>query len=165
MPVTDVAKDPAALTLTLTSEWDAPVSQVWQVWADPRKLERWWGPPTFPATVTEHDLRPGGRVAYYMTGPEGDQYHGWWSVLTVDAESRLEAEDGFADTDGKPDPSMPTTRFTVTFSELPNSRTRMVLQTRFPSREAMEQLETMGMEEGMTSAMAQIEGVLADAAA
>jgi len=165
MPVTEVVKDHAALTLTLTSEWDAPVSQVWQVWSDPRKLERWWGPPSFPATVTEHDLRPGGKVAYYMTGPEGDQYHGWWSVLAVEEASRLEVEDGFADRDGNPDTSMPTMYFTATFTELAGGRTRMVVETRFPSREAMEQLETMGMEEGMTTAMAQIDGILAQVGA
>lgn len=55
-----------------------------QLWADPRKLERWWGPPTYPATVVEHDLRAGGKVAYLMTSPEGEQHHGWWKVLEVD---------------------------------------------------------------------------------
>ena len=49
-----------------------PIARVWALWADPRKLERWWGPPTFPATVLEHDLRPGGKVSYYMTSPEGE---------------------------------------------------------------------------------------------
>jgi hypothetical protein len=71
MTVTDVRKDPAALTMTVASEWDAPIARVWQLWADPRKLERWWGPPTYPATVVEHDLRPGGKVSYFMTSPRG----------------------------------------------------------------------------------------------
>ena len=62
MTVTAVSKDPAALTMTLTAEFDASPERVWQLWADPRQLERWWGPPSYPATVTSHDLRPGGRV-------------------------------------------------------------------------------------------------------
>ena len=102
MTVTDIHKDPTALTMTVASEWDAPIARVWQLWADPRKLERWWGPPTFPATVVEHDLRPGGKVSYFMTSPEGEQYHGWWKVVAVDEPHRLELEDGFADTDGQP---------------------------------------------------------------
>ena len=73
MTVTSVHKDPEALTMTITAEFDAPVEQVWQMWADPRQLERWWGPPTYPATVVDHDLTPGGRVTYFMTGPEGDK--------------------------------------------------------------------------------------------
>ncbi len=49
---------PSARTMTLEAEFDASPERVWQLWADPRQLERWWGPPTYPATVTTHDLRP-----------------------------------------------------------------------------------------------------------
>ena len=70
MTVTAVHKDPDALTMTLTAEFDASPERVWQLWADPRQLERWWGPPIYPATFTRHDLAPGSRVEYHMTGPE-----------------------------------------------------------------------------------------------
>ena len=64
MTVIAVHRDSVALTLTIVSEFDAPVERVWQVWADPRQLERWWGPPNYPATVVDHDLTIGGRVTY-----------------------------------------------------------------------------------------------------
>ena len=51
MTVTSLDKDLDSLTLTLIADFDAPIERVWELWADPRKLERWWGPPTFPATV------------------------------------------------------------------------------------------------------------------
>ena len=70
MTVISVVKDADARTMTITARFDAPIGRVWQVWSDPRQLERWWGPPRYPATVTEHDLAPGGTVAYAMTGPE-----------------------------------------------------------------------------------------------
>jgi uncharacterized protein YndB with AHSA1/START domain len=163
MTVTDVRKDPLVLTMTVASEWDAPIARVWQLWADPRKLERWWGPPTFPATVVEHDLRPGGTVRYFMTGPEGEQHHGYWKVVAVEEPWHLGVEDGFADSDGNPNDKMPTTQFTVTFLELPTGSTRMVIETRFPSREAMDQMIEMGMEEGVAAALSQIDGILAAA--
>ena len=75
MTVLAVERDPVALTFTIVSEFDAPAERVWQVWADPRQLERWWGPPTYPATVVDHDLTPGGWVTYSMTGPDGEKYH------------------------------------------------------------------------------------------
>jgi uncharacterized protein YndB with AHSA1/START domain len=159
--VTDISKDATALTMTVTSEWDAPIARVWQLWADPRKLERWWGPPTFPATVVDHELRPGGKVSYFMTSPEGERHHGWWTVVAVDEPNRLELVDGFADTDGRPDDAMPTTVSTVTLAELPGGATRMLIETRFPSREAMEQMIAMGMEDGLAAAMGQIDAVLA----
>jgi uncharacterized protein YndB with AHSA1/START domain len=161
MTVTDVHKDPTALTMTLTSEWPAPIARVWQLWADPRKLERWWGPPTYPATVVEHDMRPGGKVSYFMTSPEGDKYHGYWSIVAVEAPHHLGFEDGFANDDGTPNDTMPISHATVTLAELPGGATRMVIETRFPSREAMDQLIEMGMDEGMRAAMGQIDAILA----
>src|SRR6478609_2440140 len=66
-----VQKHAEALTMKITSEYDAPVERCWQLWADPRQLERWWGPPTYPATFVDHELSTGGGATYYMTGPEG----------------------------------------------------------------------------------------------
>ena len=60
MTVIDVVKDTEALTLTLTAEFAAAPERVWQVWADPRQLEQWWGPPTWPATFVDHDFVVGG---------------------------------------------------------------------------------------------------------
>src|SRR5688572_10990770 len=102
MPLTSVRKDPDAMTMTVAAEFDAPVERVWELWADPRQLERWWGPPTYPATVVDHDLNVGGRVNYFMTGPDGDTSAGWWRILAVEAPRRLEFEDGFADEAGEP---------------------------------------------------------------
>ena len=76
MTVTSVVKDPEALTLVISAEFDASPERVWELWADPRQLERWWGPPSWPATFTAHDLAPGSRVEYHMTGPTGDEAHG-----------------------------------------------------------------------------------------
>lgn len=163
MPVTQIQKDPSALTLTLTADLSAPVERAWQLLADPRQLERWWGPPTYPATVVEHDLTPGGQVAYYMTGPEGEQPRGWWRVLSVDPPRSLEVEDGFADAEGNPNPDMPsmTIRFTL---EEASGGSRLTTVTTFPSQEAMEELLAMGMEEGIRAAAGQIDDVLAEAA-
>ena len=160
MTVTDVHKDLDALTLTVTAQFDVPIDRVWQLWDNPRQLERWWGPPTYPATVVDHDLTPGGRVSYFMTGPQGEQIHGWWHVLTVDAPSRLEFDDGFADKAGDPDPNMPIMRFRVALSELASGGTRMTVETTFSSHEDMDQIMSMGMEEGMRAAMSQIDAIL-----
>lgn len=162
MTVTNVEKDPVTLTMTITSRFDAPPEQVWQVWADPRKLERWWGPPTYPATVTDHDLSPGGRVGYFMTGPEGEKHRGLWHVLAVDPPHRLEFEDVFADSDGNPDPALPVNTTTVDIGPEGGAGggTLMVIRSVFPTLDAMQQLVEMGMEEGVTAALGQIEALL-----
>jgi uncharacterized protein YndB with AHSA1/START domain len=160
MTVTNVHKDTEAMTMSITAEFDAPIEPVWQMWENPRQLERWWGPPTYPATVVSHDLTPGGKVDYYMTGPEGDQPRGWWRVIEVDAPRRLRFEDGFADEEGNPNPDMPTTFIEVTLDEQADGGTRMTIESTFPSVEAMEQMVAMGMEEGITLAVGQIDDLL-----
>jgi uncharacterized protein YndB with AHSA1/START domain len=161
MSVTSVDRDLEGLTLTLVADFDGiPVEQVWELWADPRQLERWWGPPTYPATVEEHDLAPGGTVTYYMTSPEGERHRGWWRITSVDAPRSLAFEDGFADAEGTPSAEMPTTTVNVTLAEREGG-TRMQLSSRFASREGMEQLLGMGMEEGLRASVGQMDDVLA----
>jgi len=162
MTVTEVRKDPHNLSLTVDTEFDASPERVWQLWSDPRQLERWWGPPTYPATFTKHDLTPGGRVEYHMTGPEGDEPRGYWEVQEVDPPHLLTVSDGFANEDGSPNSEMPTTEMRVTIEEIDAGRTRMSIKSVFPSTEAMEQLVTMGMEQGLSEALGQIEAVLAE---
>ncbi len=159
MPVTAVVKDPDNLTLTLTAEFGAPVDRVWQVWADPRQLERWWGPPTFPATVVDHDISVGGAVSYFMTSPEGDKYNGWWRVRAADAPHRLEFEEGFADGAGNPNPDMPVTIMRITLTARDGGGTRMEVISTFPDQQAMERLMSMGMDEGVRASVSQIDAL------
>jgi uncharacterized protein YndB with AHSA1/START domain len=160
MSVTAIDKDLEALTLTVTAEYDVTADRAWQLWADPRQLERWWGPPVYPATVEEHDLRPGGKVTYFMTGPTGDTPHGYWDVVEVSAPRLLVVQDGFAADDGTPIEGMPATRMQLDIADRDGGVTVTVTST-FASLEALEQLIGMGMEEGLRQAMGQIDAILA----
>ena len=164
MTVTAFRKNPDALTMTITAEFDASPKRVWQLWADPRQLERWWGPPTYPATFTEHDLTPGSRVAYHMTGPAGDQPRGWWEVVGADVPRSLVFRDGFANDDGSPNPDLPVTTVRVNIEDIGGGRTRMSIESLFPSTKAMERVLAMGAEEGLTQAVGQIDAILAEEA-
>ena len=161
MTVTAVRKDLQARKVTVEAEFDASPERVWQLWADPRQLERWWGPPTYPATVDVHDLRPGGRVEYHMTGPEGDRHRGFWEVDEVQAPHRLVFRDGFANEDGTANTEPPMTTVRVTIQEIGGGKTGMSIESEFPTVEAMKQLMG-GVEEGLTEAVGQIEAILAE---
>jgi len=162
MTVTAVRKDPQALTMTIEAEFDASPERVWQLWADPRQLERWWGPPTYPALFTKHGLVPGGRTEYHMTGPKGDQHHGYWDVIAVEAPHRLVLRGGVANADGTPDTDLPLTTARVRIEEIGQGRTRMSIESSFQSTEAMEQVLAMGTLEGQTQAVGQIDAILAE---
>jgi uncharacterized protein YndB with AHSA1/START domain len=84
MPITSVSSDPTALTLTVVAVYPVSVERLWEAYIDPRQLERFWGPVDYPATFTRHDMAVGGLSHYYMTGPNGDQHHGWWRCLRIE---------------------------------------------------------------------------------
>lgn len=159
MTVVSSTKDPTELTLTVVAEFDATPSRVWTVWQDPRKLERWWGPPTFPATFTRHDFVVGGESRYYMTGPGGEKPHGWWRIDELEEPSRLQFANGLAGDDGEPMPGIePMTGFVM--FEPTSSGTRMTVLTRFLDTDQMNTMLGMGMKEGMEQAVGQIDRVL-----
>lgn len=155
-----IEKDIDELTMSVTAEFEAGVDRLWQIWSDPHQLERWWGPPDYPAMFVDHDLRPGSKVTYYMTGPDGEKYHGWWRILSSQPPHQLEFEDGFADDSGNPNMNMPTTLVRVTLAAVSPTTSSMVITSTFPSLAAMEELTAMGMEDGLVAALGQIDAIL-----
>ena len=164
MTVTAVRKDADELTMTLDAEFDATPERVWQLWADPRQLERWWGPPGYPATFRTHDFRVGGRSEYFMTGPDGPTGIAYWEILELDPPRRMHIEDGFASdgTQGEFADLQPGGMY-VTIEPIEGGRTRMTLLNTFPDVSTMEQLLAMGQEAGMREALGQIDAILAEA--
>ena len=161
MPVLDVSKDLEQHTLTVTAEFAAPVERVWALYADPRRLERIWGPPGWPATFVEHELVAGARSHYFMSGPDGERAHGVWRIVAVDEPRSFELDDAFADESGTPNESLGWTRMHASL-ETVDGGTRLRLTSTFQSTEQLQQMLEMGMEEGLKLAMGQIDGVLAE---
>ncbi len=161
MPITSVTRDTDALTMTVVADFSAQLERLWEAYVDPRQLERFWGPPTYPATFTRHDVAPGGRSTYTMTGPEGETHGGYWEWLNVEQGKGFEVLDGFAGPDGEPNRDMPSMRMEFVFEETADG-SRVTTTTYFNSLTDLEQLIEMGMEEGLRAAMAQMDAVLAD---
>lgn len=159
MTVISTKQNAEDLSFTIVAEFDAHVERVWQIWEDPRQLERWWGPPTWPATFELLEFTPGGKANYYMTGPEGEKARGWWVFTSIEAPNTLSFDDGFADENWDPDDSMGVTRATVTLED-GGGRTRMTTTSKFESADQMQKMIEMGMEEGMGLAMGQIDAIL-----
>lgn len=160
MPVVDAQHDLDTLTITFTAEFAAPLERVWEIYTNPRLLEKWFGPPTYPATFVELDLREGGRVTYFMTSPEGEKYAGWWQFTTVEAPTLLAFDDGFSDQDFNPNPDLPVSHNEYRFIA-DGVKTRVETVSRYDSAEALQQVLSMGAVEGATLAINQIDDLLA----
>ena len=161
MTVPSVHKDPERLTMTIVAEFEATPERVWQLWADARQFERWWGPPGLPATVTRHELWPGGRVEYHMTGPDGVRVRAYLDVVAAEPPNRLTLRDGYMADDGAPGADQPPNELRVTVEAVGAGVTRMSVETIFPSRDQMEQFLAIGMAEGFSASIGQIDAVLA----
>jgi uncharacterized protein YndB with AHSA1/START domain len=161
MPITSVTRDPDALTLTVVADFPVELQRLWDAYVDPRQLERFWGPPTWPARFTRHDAAAGGRSAYTMTGPDGDSHGGYWEWVSVEPLKSFEVRDGFTTSEGDPNPELPSMRMRFAF-ERTGGGSRVTTTTYFSSLADLEQLLEMGMEQGMREAMGQMDAVLAD---
>jgi len=165
MPVTNVTKDPENLTMTVVADFAAPLQRLWDAYTDPRQIEKFWGPPEYPATFTRHDVFPGGTTSYFMTGPDGSSHGGFWEWIDVKqpegANASFEVRDGFAQDDGTPNTDMPTGRMVFHF-EATDTGSRVTVTSFHNSADEFTQVIEMGQEEGMRDAMGQIDDVLAD---
>jgi uncharacterized protein YndB with AHSA1/START domain len=160
MPVLAVEKDLDAHTMTVTAEFAADVERVWALYADPRRLERHWGPPGWPATFVRHELVPDARSHYYMSGPDGERADGMWIVREVDEPRSFEVDDAFADEHGEPKPETGFVRMRAELTPV-DGGTRVTFVSTFASTEQLQQMLDMGMEQGLTLAMGQIDDLLA----
>jgi uncharacterized protein YndB with AHSA1/START domain len=160
MSVTSVEKDLEALTMTVTADLDATVERAWQLWADPRQFERWWGPPGYPATVVDHDLRAGGLVTFFMTGDDGERHASTWEVIAADPPRHLELRDADVDADGRPNDGNAMTAMVVTIDARAGGGAVMAVRTHFDSLAGMERVLAMGIEEGMRMVLGQMDAVL-----
>jgi uncharacterized protein YndB with AHSA1/START domain len=161
MSVTSVEKDPESLTMTIKADLDAAVERAWQLWADPRQFEQWWGPPGYPVTVVDHDLRAGGRIIFFVAGTEGGRHDSTWEVIAVDPPHRLELRDADVDDDGRPNDGNSMTAMVITIDVREDGGATMAIRTHFDSQAGMEEVLAKGVEEGMRAVFSHIDALLA----
>ena len=147
------------LTMTMVAEFNATPERLWNLWEDPRQLERWWSPEPFSVTFPRYEFEPGGQCRYVMTGPEDFKHHGWWRIDSIDAPRRIEVTMGVSGDDGEPVPGHQTMSGVITFEPI-DSATRMTVLTKFPDTELMEEMLAGGMEQGMRQQIGQIYALL-----
>ncbi|UYN84431.1 MAG: SRPBCC domain-containing protein [Microcella sp.] len=161
MTFVSAEKDAANRTMTFIAEFDAPVERVWSVWSDRDTLERWWGPPEYPATISEFDFVAGGRMLYRMVGdPEGEHLDGRLRFISIDEPREIVYDEAFIPAEGDPD-EQPLNRSVVTF-EATGDVTRMTIITTFTSDEEFEQAVEFGALEGYEAGIGQIDAILAE---
>lgn len=158
---TRIRKDRARRELIVERTVRAPRELVWDLWTQPAHLTRWWGPQGCTTTVYAMELRPGG-VWHYCIRPGGGGTEEWWCKAVyheVERPSRLVYTDAFSDKDGavQPGTEMPTR---VELNELSGGLTNVVIITRFPNEQALDDAEAKGMVAGFVETLDRLERLL-----
>lgn len=159
MPVTEISTDAENLTMTVVADFPVPVERLWAAYTTPETLERFWGPPEWPARFSSFDLRVGGVANYRMNGPHGEIAGGRWEFLSIDAPRSFSILDSFADENGQVNPELPTSRMEYRF-EPTATGSRVSCVATFESLEALQTVVEMGVIEGTKLATNQLDRVL-----
>ena len=84
------------LDLELDRLLTAPPALVWRCWTEPALLCQWFCPKPWSVSQAVIDLRPGGRFATVMNGPDGEVVPNEGSFLEVVPQRKLVFTDIFA---------------------------------------------------------------------
>ncbi|WP_245244057.1 SRPBCC domain-containing protein [Tessaracoccus sp. MC1865] len=95
-----------------------------------------------------------------MTSPEGERFHGYWDIKEVNDGQSFRFLDGFAKEDFTPQENLPVGENTFRF-ESTEGGSRLVATTVYQSAEDLQTVLDMGMEEGATQAVNQIDELVA----
>ena len=137
--------------LVVTRTFDAPVRVVFDAWTKPELFKLWWAPKSSPVPLLscEMDVRTGGgyRITFGHDAANARAFFG--KYLEVSPPSRL------VWTNDETDNGAVTT---VTFEE-EDGQTRLVLQERYPSKEALDE-SFVGMEDAMPEQFEQLDDLL-----
>ena len=73
----DFTVDKSTKTVSVTREFDADLSLVWDAYTKPEILDQWWAPKPWASKTKVMDFEVGGRRFYAMVSPEGNET---WSL-------------------------------------------------------------------------------------
>ena len=134
--------DKEKLEVIVTRIFDSTKNQVWNAYIDPKQIPEWWGPRFLKTTVDRMDFRPGGKWRFVHEDPTKKTFAFHGEYREIVEGNRIISTFVF---EVVPDSIVVDT---ITFEELPSSRTRVTQVSKFPSKEALDGMVSTGMERG-----------------
>ncbi len=149
--VVDFAVDKAAKTVTITREFDADLSLVWDAFTKADLLDQWLPPHPMTAKTKYQDFQVGGKRFYAMVSPEGEERWALQEYTSITPKTHFSMYNAFADK--YENAELPGSEWNHTFSEQ-NGTTTVRISVYNESLERMERILDgfiMGMKLSLTN--------------
>ena len=154
----DFIVDKETKTVSITKEFAAELSLVWDAYTKPELLDQWWAPKPWMSRTTVMDFKVGGRRFYAMVSPEGNER---WSVqkyTSITPKTNFKFFNAFADKDETLE--LPGSDWNLNFSEQAGT-TKVSISIYNESLERLERMIELGFVEGAKAQLKNLEELLA----
>jgi uncharacterized protein YndB with AHSA1/START domain len=156
----DFIVDKEKNTLTVKKEFAAGRQLVWDCHTKAELLEQWFAPKPFTAKSKSMDFRDGGHWLYAMVDPEGKEFWARMDYVKINPISNYTLWDAFCDDKGNVNPDLPRASWTATFKDLGKDSTVVETVVTYNSLTDLETVIQMGMKEGLTMCLEQLDELL-----
>lgn len=153
----DFTVDKTKKTVTMTREFAADLSLVWDAYTKQEILDQWWAPKPWASKTKFMDFEVGGRRFYAMVSPEGQERWSIQQYTSISPKTNFKMSNAFADKDENPE--LPGSEWDFNFSEQ-NGKTKVSITIYNESLARLEKMIEMGFKEGSAMTMQNLEELL-----
>ena len=139
------------LDIQIESIVNIPREYVYQAHTDPKAIPQWWGPAKYTTSVVEMDVRSGGRWRYIQRDSEGQEhvfFGEYREIVPIDRITWTFNYEPFPDSESVE---------TIQFIALDENRTKIIVNSIFPSKETRDAMLQSGMESGYSESLDRLE--------
>lgn len=154
----DFVVDKQTKTVSITKEFAAELSLVWDAYTRAELLDQWWAPKPWASRTKVMDFREGGRRFYAMVSPEGQERWAIQKYTSVTPKTNFKLFNAFADKDENPE--LPGSDWDLNFSEQ-SGTTKVSISIYNESLERLERMVELGFVEGTKMQLKNLEELLA----
>jgi uncharacterized protein YndB with AHSA1/START domain len=154
----DFIVDKQTKTVSITREFAAGLSLVWDAYTKPELLDQWWAPKPLTSRTKVMDFKVGGRRFYAMVTPEGDERWVVQKYTSITPKTNFKLFNAFADKDENLE--LPGSDWDLNFSGQ-DGTTKVSISIYNESLERLERMVEMGFVEGTKMQLKNLEELLA----
>lgn len=154
----DFIVDKETKTISISKEFAAGLSLVWDAYTKPELLDLWWAPKPLTSRTKYMDFKVGGRRFYAMVSPEGDERWAVQKYTSITPKTNFKFFNAFADADENL--QLPGSDWDLTFSEH-DGTTKVSISIYNESLERLERMVEGGFREGTMVQLNTLEELLA----